>query len=554
AREALATLQRWQAWTESLPPVAALEAILEDTGLFPWTAALPAGAARAGNLVKLLEVARANGAGLSFPRLVDRLVEVVHEQELEAGSLFPGRPQAVRVMNLHRAKGLEAPVVVLAYPAGAKHHPPAFHIEREGERARGAFLIQAPSQSGLWGTPRLLGVPPGWDEAAALEERYQAAEDMRLLYVAATRARELLVISRYPAKPEKSPWHPLAFNGALDRAPVLPEPAGPAPLPDEVAVDPASVEAACHRAASAMEQARTPTSLHLAARDLIGESPARAAGETARGSLEDGAARDVSEQVAAAEHVAAALLEPGAAPQAEAAAAGAWPAARSSLDAGGLEAEGGEEPEAAASWRPDEVSEEPGGVAWGRAFHRFMELMVREGRARKPGGGSAQDSGALLAQAEALARHVAGEEGLASDKGADPARILLDWAEPLLRSELWQRVIAARRVEVEVPLALALTAGDMARRGAAAARGVAPDTPAVIQGQADLLFQEAGGWVLVDYKTDRLPAGPGRGAALAARYAPQISAYAEAWRRVTGEPVKERWLYLVRSGEAVPVP
>ncbi|MFS8493506.1 MAG: PD-(D/E)XK nuclease family protein, partial [Limnochorda sp.] len=129
------------------------------------------------------------------------------------------------------------------------------------------------------------------------------------------------------------------------------------------------------------------------------------------------------------------------------------------------------------------------------------------------------------------------------------------WAEPLVRSDLWRRVMAARRVEVEVPLALALPAGELARlgeAGMAAAQGVAPDTPAVIHGQADLLFREGDGWVLVDFKTDRLPAG--KAGPLVARYGPQLRLYATAWERVTGEPVKERWLYLVRAGQAYPVP
>lgn len=48
-----------------------------------------------------------------------------------------------------------------------------------------------------------------WGTHAAAEQGYQDAEETRLLYVAATRARNLLVISVYPDKPELSPWHPL---------------------------------------------------------------------------------------------------------------------------------------------------------------------------------------------------------------------------------------------------------------------------------------------------------------------------------------------------------
>jgi len=48
----------------------------------------------------------------------------------------------------------------------------------------------------------------------ARERAFEAAEDVRLLYVAATRAAEELVVARQAAKPNKSPWH--AFEPWLD--------------------------------------------------------------------------------------------------------------------------------------------------------------------------------------------------------------------------------------------------------------------------------------------------------------------------------------------------
>ncbi|OPZ74155.1 MAG: ATP-dependent helicase/nuclease subunit A [Firmicutes bacterium ADurb.Bin456] len=52
----------------------------------------------------------------------------------------------------------------------------------------------------------ILGQPLNWDQFAAVEKQYIDAEETRLLYVAATRAKNLLVISAYPHKPEISPW------------------------------------------------------------------------------------------------------------------------------------------------------------------------------------------------------------------------------------------------------------------------------------------------------------------------------------------------------------
>ena len=59
-----------------------------------------------------------------------------------------------------------------------------------------------------------------------------------------------------------------------------------------------------------------------------------------------------------------------------------------------------------------------------------------------------------------------------------------------------------------------------------------------------------GGWVLLDYKTDRVE-DP---AAFVARYAPQLRLYAQALGEITALPVREMWLYAVGNGQAYPVP
>jgi ATP-dependent helicase/nuclease subunit A len=71
------------------------------------------------------------------------------------------------------------------------------------------------------------------------------------------------------------------------------------------------------------------------------------------------------------------------------------------------------------------------------------------------------------------------------------------------------------------------------------------DLPVLVRGSIDLVFEEVDGWVIVDYKTDSLPAGtPG---VLVDKYAPQVRLYAESWERMTGEKVKEMGLYFSRA-------
>ena len=70
----------------------------------------------------------------------------------------------------------------------------------------------------------------------------------------------------------------------------------------------------------------------------------------------------------------------------------------------------------------------------------------------------------------------------------------------------------------------------------------------LVQGVLDLCFREAGRWVLVDYKTDRVPADE-----LPGLYGDQIRWYARALTEITGGDVAEMWLYSLREGRAVQV-
>ena len=66
----------------------------------------------------------------------------------------------------------------------------------------------------------------------------------------------------------------------------------------------------------------------------------------------------------------------------------------------------------------------------------------------------------------------------------------------------------------------------------------------LVQGVIDCCFMEDDEWVLLDYKTDRVE-DP---AALVARYRPQIGWYAKALAEITGIPVREKLICLLRAG------
>jgi len=210
---ALSTLGRWARLIHAEPADVAVERIVEEVGLLPLAAAGELGETRAGALRYVLEQVRtaALDGESSLSVALEILDAALTDSEAET-PLDPGRTDVVRVMNLHKAKGLEAPVVVLAYPTGMPEVEPLRYVERPREGgARGHLRVV---ERDGW-VKRTLACPRAWEEYAAREARYAAAELMRLLYVAATRAEDELVVARCAASEAKSPW--LHLHGVLDQ-------------------------------------------------------------------------------------------------------------------------------------------------------------------------------------------------------------------------------------------------------------------------------------------------------------------------------------------------
>jgi ATP-dependent helicase/nuclease subunit A len=251
----LRKLSEWHALTRREPADVAIARIVDELGLLPWAAAGDLGESRAGALVYALDAVRTASlqGDTSLAGALDALRGALESEEAEA-PLEPGRAQVVRVMNLHKAKGLEAEIVILAAPTGTYDHPIELVVRRPaGGRAFGTIFVGERQKFGT----RTLARAADWDALAAEEREFEKAEAARLLYVAATRAKEELVVARQD-DPRKSPWGPLDATLVALGCPL--ELTATAPPPREgltCTVD--DIAASAARAAAARAQAAEPT-------------------------------------------------------------------------------------------------------------------------------------------------------------------------------------------------------------------------------------------------------------------------------------------------------
>lgn len=222
--EAITTLQSWRRLLSRLPLGAAVDVILEQSGWLALAATAPGGG-QAGALLQAVDYVRQiaeRGGGLSEAAAALRSDDEV-AGDVEVLPLEPGKTNVVRLMNLHKAKGLEADVVFLADPTHGWPFGVDLRIVR-GEDAPTGYLLLQRRFEGQFGHADI-GRPTGWDEHEAVEGRYQAAEKLRLLYVAVTRARDLLLVGQYAAvKRNGGTWNEAwgELDGYLAKCPVLP--------------------------------------------------------------------------------------------------------------------------------------------------------------------------------------------------------------------------------------------------------------------------------------------------------------------------------------------
>jgi ATP-dependent helicase/nuclease subunit A len=297
-RSAAETFHRWRRIAGLLPVAATLERIANDAGLMLVASAADGragrqGRAAAGTIATFIERVRAERSLLtSVQDVIDRIDDLLDEtfprQDFDVASIDAAEGGAVRVMNLHKCKGLEAPVVFLCDEDGPdRDRGVSWHVARSEAGATGYLKI---SRAGFFGREgATLAAPSAWDHVEETERRYLEAEYLRLNYVASTRPGTCLVISVFEDSTGKitGGWQELcpAIENIADLPalePVVdPEAARAAPPPAAEAATSAREETATRTNAI-----RTPTFATVTPRDFLTE-PAEQIRHTGRGLGQD---------------------------------------------------------------------------------------------------------------------------------------------------------------------------------------------------------------------------------------------------------------------------
>lgn len=218
---ALALLEQLHRRRNRRPASVTLNEFLNGTRAHASVALWNGGPQALANLARVVETARSyeTREGFSFRDFVSRLADGELATDQEQGALeadFDG----VQLMTVHKAKGLEFPIVILAdIPTGISRDTPQRYVDPE----QGLAVQQ------------VLGCTPVELLEHADEERAREhAEGMRIAYVAATRARDLLVIPALGAGELKDSWVAPLHAAMMPTQPRRSEPAPGCPEFGEV--------------------------------------------------------------------------------------------------------------------------------------------------------------------------------------------------------------------------------------------------------------------------------------------------------------------------------
>ncbi len=516
-------LRRYARWRELVrlgSLSVCLEEVLDETHYEDWLLTQPRGTQRWANVQRLLAMTR------DFDRLQRQglfrflnFLEAQREVEFDPEPAQVDEADAVRLMSIHQSKGLEFPVVVVADLGKA------FNLQDLGsnlvldETYGLASFVKPP------GSERTYPSLPHW-LASRRGLREALGEELRLLYVAATRAEErLLLLGTATRRAAGKKWtraagalstaRLLAATNALDwLGPLLPaftgqddwfdQAEGQSPsLAWRVAANAGRVgDERAAKSPAAPSALPTADELEILGRRLLWSYPqAAATRESAKASV-----TGLRQRALEADDEAVAWFRMSPRQSAKRAPA------------------------------PDEVKA-LSAAERGVAHHRFLQFVTLE---------SLGTRAALVADAERLRRagRLTDPEARALDLDALAAFGQSALGEAVRRDAAW--------VRREWEFTTRVSPGDLAALMLPVTPGLDPEEFVVVQGVVDLaVIAPQRIWIL-DFKTDAVTATTV--AEKARAYGPQLQLYALALTRLYRRPVTGAWLHFLTLNHSVSVP
>ena len=194
AVQALELLQSLHRRRNRVPVTETIGRLLDATRAHAAFVMRPSGEQALANVLHIAELARQYeaGGGISFRGFVEQLREEVEGGQAAEAPILEEGTDGVRIMTVHKAKGLEFPAVILVdTTASLARQSASRYIDPERRLCA--------QRLGGWSPPDLL-------EHEQVEVSREQAEGVRIAYVAATRARDLLVVPAVGDLPLENRW------------------------------------------------------------------------------------------------------------------------------------------------------------------------------------------------------------------------------------------------------------------------------------------------------------------------------------------------------------
>lgn len=544
-REFLSFLERFRGYVAYMPIHELVENFLRETGYLYTVSALPGGEQRRANVEMLLTRAE-NFEKTSYFGLFHfiRYMEQMEKYDIDYGeaSLQDENADAVRIMSIHKSKGLEFPVCFLSgLSKSFNMKDTSKPVIMDMDYGIGLDYVDAENRVGMGTLKKSV--------LAGKLQRDNLGEELRVLYVAMTRAREKLIMTA-GCKAQKAEKLQALFEEKGTRR---------RKSPDEAKLLPFSVRSSascfldwvlaawadCQREAEFLTVSDFVSDRVEERKDrerLLMRLEKLAKGGADRETVPDGAdgsdrsgerRRALKERMAESyphENLSRLYTK----------------TTVSELKKSGMEEAAAEafhlfEEEEPVPYLPGFIRKEEeqagriSGAARGSAYHRALELFPfgewKERRGEEP-------SAFVRRQLDDMAHR-----GTLS--GEFRSAVRPDRLATFLCSGLADRMTAAAcegKLFREQPFVLGLSASELDP-------GFPPEETLLIQGIIDVYFEENGELVVADYKTDAVTAPE----ELLNRYRVQLMYYARALEQLTGKRVKEKIIYSFALNKEIPV-